>query len=264
MDVEKPRDIGAYKKWLKANHDCEITARTQTYYESVTNRLKLDLERTEFWLSLNQNLPEYNDQYLLETGYSLIVPPPRPEVFMKPFESFLLKTFRKNILENKLWPSEPRDGWVLPNNWYSKINDIIRTLIVVKYLDGVEFLIEKIRSLCSQGSIECRFSLEAKEEGYYAAHLYTTQEFEIPKVTWDTEMVSVSLEIQITTQLQEVIRKLLHKYYEDRRKRIEEDNLKWQWDYGSDEFVANYLGHILHYVEGMIMDIREKQKEHTL
>ena len=29
------------------------------------------------------------------------------------------------------------------------------------------------------------------------------------------------------------------------------------------EFAANYLGHVLHYVEGMIMDIREKQEKKT-
>jgi hypothetical protein len=53
----------------------------------------------------------------------------------------------------------------------------------------------------------------------------------------------------------------LHKYYEERRKRIKEENIKWQWNYKSDEFTVNYLGHILHYVEGMIMEVRETQKE---
>ena len=76
-----------------------------------------------------------------------------------------------------------------------------------------------------------------------------------------TEKIMVSIEIQITTQLQEVIKKLLHKYYEERRKRIEKPSVKWQWDYKSDEFSTNYLGHILHYVEGMIMDIRESRLE---
>jgi hypothetical protein len=54
---------------------------------------------------------------------------------------------------------------------------------------------------------------------------------------------------------------LLHKYYEDKRKGIREEDIKWQWDYKSDELATNYLGHILHYVEGMIMEIREKQTE---
>lgn len=262
MDSKKPKDISEYKKWLKEKHEIEISDRTKRYYDSVTNRIKLDFKKSNCWVQLTGGLSEYSGEYLKKTGYPLLVYGFSPKLEIKPFDSFLLKTFRKNILENKRWPDEPEDGWIFPNNWFSRINDIIRTLFEVKYLDGVEFMINKVKSISEKLGIECKVFLEATEEGYYAAHLYTKQEFEIPKPDWDTESVDVSIEIQITTQLQEVIRKLLHKYYEDRRKRIErEGGIKWQWNYKSDEFVANYLGHILHYVEGMIMEIREKQKE---
>lgn len=261
MTDKKPKDINEYKKWLKENHGFEISDRTQTHYESVTSRIKQDLEKSYFWIQLTENLKEYEGEYLAETGYNLLTHGFELELHRKPFESFLLKTFRKNIIENKCWPDVPKDIWILPNNWYSRINDIIRTLFEVKYLDGVEFMISKVKSICEEHSMVCKVSLEATEEGYYAAHLYIRKEFEIPKVTWDTEWVDVSIEIQITTQIQEVIRKLLHKYYEHTRKRLEKEDIKWQWNYESDEFVANYLGHILHYVEGMIMEIREKQKE---
>ena len=43
-----------------------------------------------------------------------------------------------------------------------------------------------------------------------------------------------------------------------------DDDMKWQWDYKSDEFTANYLGHILHYVEGRIVELRDKQKEEQI
>jgi len=260
MNNKMPENIDDYKKWLKKEHGIESLDRTRTYYESVTSKTKKDFEKSDFWVQLTENLKEYDDEYLVKTGYPLLRPKSKPELYIKPFDSFLLKTFRKNFLENKNRPNEPEGGWILPSNWYSRINDIIRTLFVVKYLDGVEFMRDKIQFLCVQHSMECIVFLEAREEGYYAAHLYTKQEFEIPRVTWDTEKVNVSIEIQITTQLQEVIRKLLHKYYEDRRKRMEKEDIKWQWNYESDEFAANYLGHILHYVEGMIMEIREKQK----
>ena len=262
MTNKKPKDIAEYKKWLKEKHKIEISDKTQKYYDSVTNIIKLDLEKSVFWIQLIKNLREYDGEYLVKTGYPLLIPEVKPELYTKPFDSFLLKTFRKNILDNRHWPNKPEGGWIFPSNWYSMINDIIRTLFVVKYLDGVEFMINKVKPLCEQHGAECKVFLEATEEGYYAAHLYTKQEFEIPRVTWDTEKVDVSIEIQLTTQLQEVIRKLLHKYYEDRRRRIrKEEDTKWQWNYRNDEFVANYLGHILHYVEGMIMEIREKQKE---
>jgi len=257
---EKPKDIGEYKKWLKKEHRIDISNRTITHYGSVTNKIKQDMGKSDFWIQLTENLKEYDSEYLLKTKYRLLIPESKPELHVKTFDSFLLKTFRKNILENKQFPDEPKGGWILPDNWYCKINDIIRTSLAVKYLDGVEFMIDKINSLCEQHNMPCEYNLEAKEEGYYAAHVYIKQEFEVPKVTWDTEMINVLIEIQITTELQEVIRRLLHKYYEKRREKEKEMDIKWQWDYKSDEFATNYLGHILHYVEGMIMEIRDKQK----
>lgn len=260
MNSEKPKTIDEYKEWLNTEHKIEITRRSCTYYDSVTNSVKADFEKSDFWIALPDNLREFNSEYQLQTRYPLLLPT-EMKLYEKPFDSFLLKTYRKNILENDRWPCEPKGGWILPNNWYSRINDIVRTSVIVKYLDGVDFLVDKIQSLCYEHSLPSEASLEAKEEGYYAAHLYTRMEFEIPRVTWDTEKVVVSIEIQITTQLQEAISKLLHKYYEKRRQMMKEEDIKWQWNYKSDEFIANYLGHILHYVEGMIMEIREKQRE---
>ena len=259
--MKKPNDIDEYKNWLKEDRSIEISERTKRYYESVTIKMKQEFEKSIFWNQLVENLDEYNADYLAETGYHLLIPNFSPKLYIKPFDSFLLKTFRKNVLENKNWPDEPTDGWIVPTNWYDRINDILRTLLVVKYLDGTEFLTKRIKSHCEQCNKEFNCFLEAREEGYFAAHVYSRQDFEIPKINWDTEWINVSIEIQITTQIQEVIRNLLHKYYEEKRKSIKQKSVKWQWDYKSDEFSANYLGNILHYVEGMIMEIREKQME---
>lgn len=260
MDSRRPKDIDGYKEWLGKEHGIEVTGRTAIYYDSVASVVKRDFDKSDFWKELTGSLREFDSEYQLRTGYPLFFDF-TSEFYIKPFDSFLLKTFRKNILENERWPDTPEGGWILPDNWYSRINDIVRTLFVVKYLDGVEFIMDKIRSLCTKRNLPCDVSLEAREEGYYAAHLYTKQEFEIPRVTWDTERVDVSVEIQITTQLQDVIRKLLHKYYERRREVVDGKEGSWQWDYRSDEFVANYLGHVLHFVEGMIVEVRERQKE---
>lgn len=256
---DKPSNIQQYKQWLKENHQVEITDRIKNNYESATDKMKQQFQESAFWEQLGRNLREYNDEYYLDKEYQLLQDTSLPDILVKPFDSFLLKTFRKNILENQNFPEPPIDGWILPKNWYLRINDILRTLIVVKYLDGVEFIIGKIRSLCKKirKDFDCIF--EAREVGYYAVHLYTKEEFEIPRMDWDTIKVSTAIEIQLTTQLQEVIRKLLHKYYEERRLLPSQTERMWQWDYRSDEFATNYLGHILHYIEGMIMEIREKE-----
>ena len=259
--TNKPKDIDEYKKWLKEEHNIEISDRTRTHYELVASKIKSDFEKSEFWGQLIGNLQEYDRKYSLERECPLLMSDDPPELYTKSFDSFLLKTFRKNVIENKNWPNVPNNGWVLPDNCHSSINDIVRTLVVVKYLDGVQFIMDNIKSLCEQNGLTPNIFLEAREEGYYAAHLYVQREFEIPRIDWDTDKVGISIEIQVTTQLQDVIRKLLHKYYEERRKQVMGDDMKWQWDYKSDEFSANYLGHILHYVEGMIVEIGEKQKK---
>jgi hypothetical protein len=257
----KPSNISEYKAWLRDKHDVTVGRRVQNHFESVASRLESAFESSQFWTGLLGNLKNYQEEYLMGTGYDLLTTLDPPPILTKPFNSFLLKTFRANVLENARWPDEPLDGWVLPDNWCSRIYDIVRTSFVVKYFDGVEFMIDKAEALCGENGLQCEVSLEAREEGYYAAHLNVHQDVEIPKFDWDSERIEARVEVQVTTQLQEVIRRLLHKYYEEKRGRIgtADERAKWQWDYTSDEFACNYLGHILHYVEGMIMDVRDRQ-----
>jgi len=260
MINEKPKNIEEYKEWLKRIHNITITKREITYYESICRDMKEFFIGDTFWKQLNDKLKTYEWDYSQKnSGYKLLYD---TEVILvsKPFKSFFSKTFRRNIIENNNWPNEPYGGWVLPIDCLENINDILRTLIAVKYLDGVKFISERIKELCREFDKKCEVIYQAKEEGYYAVHLYTDQEFEIPKIDWDSKKISIKIEFQITTQLQEIIRKLLHVYYEQKREALTFKETKWQWDYGTDEFAANYLGHILHYVEGMIMEIREKQK----
>lgn len=258
MRDNTPRTVEQYCKWLAEEHHVSDLVHQRTYFESVATKVLTDFEKSQVWLELQRRLPDISGEYYLMAEYQLLIGPYElPPLVRKPFDSFLLKTFRKNILENRLWPEPPAGGWILPSNWFSMINDIVRTCFVVKYLDGVRFLTTKIQSLCEEQGLPCEAEYQAREEGYYAAHLYILREFEIPALTWDTVKVKVAIEVQITTQIQDLIKNLLHKHYESRRTKAVPDEMKWQWDYKSKEFATNYLGHILHYVEGMIMDVRE-------
>lgn len=179
----------------------------------------------------------------------------------KSFDSFFLKTFRDNVARNSLWPAPPDGGWILPSNWVSRGNDIVRTCFVVKYLDGVEFLLQKLVALAEVHGLESKKYYVAGTDGYYAAHLYIHIRFEVPRIDFDTEKLVLSIELQITSQLQEAIRKLLHQHFEKRRTMVTKPDTEWQWNYKSDEFATNYLGHILHYVEGMIMEVRDRHDQ---
>lgn len=262
MPIDKPLNIREYLKWLEENHQVTRVEISRSYYESVSNKIFMTIKEAPFWNLIVNELNQIAQEYFLSTQeYHLFSTEFEPVLKIKPFNSFINKSFRKNVVHNQQWPLPPDNGWLLPCNWYSRINDIVRTMFVVKYLDGVSFFADRIGSILEEQGLPSQVDFEAKEEGYYAAHLYTEYECEIPDEDWDTRFVNVKIEMQITTQLQEIIKNLLHKHYEERRIISEGSGTKWQWDYSSNEFATNYLGHILHYVEGMIMDIREKQKE---
>lgn len=145
-------------------------------------------------------------------------------------------------------------------SWFDKIHDIIRTSFIVKYLDGVKFLDQKFSLLSHELGCKYNCEYEAHDDGYYAAHVAVVIEMPIVDMNWKDSMHPIEVEIQITTELQEMVKNLLHKYYEDNRRKVLPKDYKWQWDYHSEQFVPNFLGHISHYLEGMIVEIRDKQK----
>lgn len=261
MENDEKPTFDDYGNWLKKEFSVEVGDKHKRQYDSATVQIMNKFKHSEFWRQLRLELKTFNESYQIQKGYTLFQFPLEPTISIKPFDSFYHKTYRKNILENLNWDNAPTEGWILPKNWFSKINDILRTKFIVKYLDGVEFLLSSFSNLCNDFNLKHKEDLKAKREGYYAAHMYILNEFEIPDLDFGSKNIELSIEFQITTQLQDVIQNLTHKYYEQRRKRINDENIIWQWDYKSEEFAANYLGHILHYVEGMIMEIRRKQEK---
>lgn len=262
--AQKPRDIQEYKEWLYEQFNIEISHNTEVYYDKV---VKGDMVQQSndwpFWIQLKDQISEYGQEYELDQGYPLLAQDERKvEIIGKPFDSFLLKTFRKNALENRNWPEKPDDGWILPKNWFTAIHDLVRTMFIVKHIDGAKFLASKIKSLCDQYHVEpCTVDLEGRDEGYYAAHISIGKVFDVQTQGLERENICSCIEIQITTQLQDAIRSILRKYYVEMRKIPIEERPDFKWEFESPEFFTSYLGHVLHYVEGMIVVARKKQRE---
>lgn len=106
----KPKDVDEYKKWLYKVHNIKITNGTETYYNSVTSAMRKDFENSDLWSEITKEYNNYNDEYLIKTGYPLFMPSFKPILYIKPYQSFLLKTYRKNILDNDNWPNAPVEG----------------------------------------------------------------------------------------------------------------------------------------------------------
>jgi ppGpp synthetase/RelA/SpoT-type nucleotidyltranferase len=263
--MEKPDSITKYREWIAKTLAVQCDQRLEAYYNAVTTKLRDDFSRSDFWQKLISRTEEFAQEYQVKTSYPLFaLPPLSTQISIKPFNSFVEKTYRKNIIHNQNWPVGPDGGWFNPQNCFHRINDVLRTTYAVKYIDGVDFLFLKLSDLAEEMNLPSTVDYEARDEGYYAGHFTVRIDLAIPRQDWDVETINIAVEIQITTQLQEVIRRLLHKYYEHRRLSAAKPSRPWQWEYSSADFTANYLGHILHYIEGTILEVRDKKTKESI
>lgn len=260
MADSKPDSMDSYLKWLEESHRIYIDDALENRYGIIVDTIKRHILESAMWRAILKDMPIWRHEYQVTHGCLLFNDEIKVELCTKPFTSFIEKTYRKNIILNKCWPDAPAEGWYLPLSCLENINDIVRTTIVVKYIDGVKFTINKLVNCCNSKSTQCKADYEARDEGCYAAHFYYYVDCSIPAQNWKTENITISFEVQVTTQLQEVIKVLLHKYYEGRRVSIAGPSDDWKWNYQSTEFATNYLGHILHYIEGMIVDVRDRNR----
>jgi ppGpp synthetase/RelA/SpoT-type nucleotidyltranferase len=257
--AKKP-NLDEYPAWLVCEQNITDWDSLRHHYELIVPTIATTYTDSPFWRAILSGLNDIDAQYLVDHKYPLIADF-APKIVVKPWESFVEKTYRKNIVHNANFPKPPEDGWLTPDNWFTQIHDIVRTTIVVKYLDGVPLMLEFLRSAASTNGFSFHSELEARVNGYYGAHCSCGSECEISDLDWKKIQRRIVFEIQITTSIKDVIKRLLHNYYETRRIEAEEVSIKeLSWNYKSDEFIASYLGHILHYVEGMILDVRDRNR----
>jgi ppGpp synthetase/RelA/SpoT-type nucleotidyltranferase len=266
--MEKPENPRKYINWWNKNFDPQINLSVRKLYEDVSTFVMHDFEYSDAFKTLIHQLHNYDADYARTCGYQLLMKEPEKiKLQSKEWTNFISKVWRKNVVKNANWDTQnwdkekckPNGDWLTPDNWYDKIHDIVRTRIVVKYFDGVKFLLDKMCNHFVDYGFTCYPDWEAREEGYYAAHLSIIRDYSLP-VGIEVQKRKISIEIQVTTQIKDVISELTHKYYERKRETLEVPDMKWQWDYECNEFAPNYIGHVLHYIEGAVMQIIKKEQ----
>jgi len=190
--------FGHYAAWLIGKKIITSIDVHRNHYETTTRAIEEKYRTSNFWRSILSGLKDVDAQYLIDHKYPLIAQF-TPEILIKSWRSFFEKTYRKNILSNANFPNPPEGGWLTPQNWYADIHDIIRTTIIVKYLDGVPLLVEFLRQESAKHAVEFDGNLEARVDGYYGAQCHCRSTFEITALDWTMVQTKISLEIQITT-----------------------------------------------------------------
>ncbi len=260
-DMIRPTPGEQYELWLATERGVANFNAHKNHYQVVCDELFKSFEESLFWQSVLVNLKEVDDKYTIDHKFPL-VSTFTPKILIKPWSSLLIKSYRKNISDNNSFPAPPPDGWCVPPEWYSQVHDIIRTTIVVKYIDGVPLILTKLQDIAEDFRLICTSALETREDGYYGAHFSLHTSCDISTMAWDKESRIIQYEIQITTQIKDVIKHLLHTYYETHRLTGKHTRLSdIAWNYRDDEFISTYLGHLLHYVEGMIIEARDRRRE---
>lgn len=181
-----------------------------------------------------------------------IDPSTRPFV-KKPWKSIVEKSFRKNVLLAEGWAGgegPPLDKLITPFNWFDQIHDIARTTVVVRYLANTSEVLEILENVGDATGWQVEPDFEARLTGYHAVHVAVHRP---APVTSPVGQLPIWAEIQVCTESQQALREVSHVLYERDRLQTESapDN-RWHWDHEDDHFVPNYLGHVLHYVDGMI------------
>jgi len=256
--MDEPKSISDYVEWarvvLKDDLGADVTRRI--YDTNIAAALNA-IQQTPFSRELNDFLIKCEQEYRSKTGTSLRMSTSSLEFSAKSFESVVNKLFRQNVVWNRAFPKAPQGGWVISRDVYSRLDDLVRTTVVCKFLDGPEFLSERFVAFATGNGllVEAR-SLE-RDDGYYAFHVYTSFAVELTDQAWALAMHTMKTEIQITTQLQEILRDLTHRYYEQVRLERAPDRKAWKWRSNDPRFRAGFLSHSLHLLEGLILELRD-------
>ena len=256
----RPTTIAEYKAWALASLTDDLNDQARHNFNVNATAIQATAQRHDFFGQLGSFLDAVERDYQTATGTELLLTD-QLDLFKKPFESMVEKCFRKNVLHNREFPHPPKEGWYTSAECPTRINDVVRCTLVCRYLDGPEFLAERLRARAEEMGLTAHYYSQQNERGYYAYHFYVKIPVEIVDKDWNASTVNVDVEIQLTTQLQEVLRSLTHKLYERMRLATPSADEKWKWDFGTNRFKASYLGHTLHLIEGLIVELRRATHE---
>lgn len=237
--------------------EIDLFGKIKTYFEQNLIVADNQVQVHPFFVGIEDFLQQCDEDYFEEHNADLRMSKQAVTLFKKPYESLVSKTYRHNIVENLNLPSEPSNGWLFPEECFQKVNDLIRTTVVCKYVDGPRFLAKRIDEYAKSLSLNCHYYSQQKDEGYYAYHFYVEIPVQIANIKYETYDVKVSVEIQLTTQLQEVLYKITHQHYERNRRIRKNDPSSWKWEVSSSRFKSGYLSHTLHLLEAIILELRD-------
>lgn len=212
-----------------------------------------DISSGFFWAEAKKQLPHWRAEYRVLTSSDLLANLELPTFVSKPSQSIQNKLLRKHKLQS-LQESIPTVGPPVPI-----IGDIIRTRIKCQYIDGVEFLANKLQSLGDELMVSPQRERQGKIEGYFAQHLNIRHDVNY-REAGHGNLITISCEIQIASSMASQMWQTSHPLYENERNSVSSSADSWQWKPDDPRFISNQLGHMLHLADGLLVQLRDLKK----
>lgn len=258
-DTKVPRTLSEYCEWALRNLECDFNdPKSQRLYNTNVSHFYNVISEHEFFKRLPTEMERWEAAYTALTKSNLFMDKSGPSLLQKSYYSAVDKSFRENVLRNKDFPAPPKKGWVTTENLHAYFNDLIRCSVVCKFIDGPGFVTDRLMDFAKGLALERRRYSQERDEGYYAYHFYVRFPVKLVNRDWHETESNIEAEIQVTTQLQEVLRTLTHGFYASTRLLASEDSSYWKWDFSSNRFRVSYLSHALHLLESIILESRDQ------
>lgn len=224
---------------------------TEPVYKTYMNGLVSQVKGGVYADTVRE-MAKYRSDYI-KPDYLFLKDPSEATLSYKPLKSVYNKIYRNNVLRSRTWPPKDTNNFISLNNFHKNLDDVFRTRFICRYLDGPQFVCMKLVEYFKSKGVECDYRDVTTDLGYHAWHLYYKQNVDDFA---NFGPASISVELQFTTQLAEVISSLTHGHYEEARlgKKPKEG---WRWDIKSARFRPYYIAHGLHLLEGVILEYRD-------
>jgi ppGpp synthetase/RelA/SpoT-type nucleotidyltranferase len=209
-----------------------------------------------FWKSVKKNLPTWSSDFQKKTGSALLATDQLPPFIGKKTSRIQAKLLQRSSKKTNfdLANTIPSNGAPVPI-----LNDLVRTRIQCQFLDGVEFLVDRLAELTASLSMQSGRAREGRLEGYFAQHFYFNHDF-LFRLGGSSQPTQIKCEVQVATQLSTRIWDATHLIYEEWREQTEQPG-DWQWNPEDPRFLARQLGHMIHLADGILVQLRNSIKK---
>lgn len=224
------------------------------YWDTIEENCNLWAEQVfvdQFWREAQKLLVDWSREFRRITGGDLLNSDKLPKFVGKSAARIKSKVFGKiGRTPQLIYQLLPSDGPAIP-----RLDDLVRTRVECRYLDGVEFFASKLENLAISFNAAPKRQRQGKLVGYFAQHLYFDSDVYF-RFAGASLPARITCEVQVATELSTRIWDATHSLYEQWRENDEKPD-EWQWSPNDPRFLGRQLGHMIHLADGILVQLRD-------